>query len=153
MDDFINKPVARNDLVNTIEEVYRKKLIGSTAARARAAHEQSSVDLDTLIDKLGGNYAQIRRCVEIFKTDAPRSLESIRNGFKNKDGKESKKSCHGLRGMLLTMEMHRSAAIASRIETFIMEKKFENSQALLSLLENEIELAINFIERSINPAK
>ena len=153
MDDFISKPVHRNDLVNAIEEVHRKKLSESTSAITGADNERSSVDLDTLIDKLGGNHAQILHCLEIFKTDAPKSLESIRSGFKNKDGKESKKSCHGLRGMLLTMEMRRAAAIASKMETFIMEKKLENSQALLSLLENEIEMAINFIEMSINPAK
>ena len=153
MDDFISKPVHGNDLVNAIEKIYHKKLNESTSAIAGTDKERPTVDIDVLIDKLGGNYAQILHCLEIFKADAPRSLELIRNGFKNKDGRESKKSSHGLRGMLLTMEMHKSAAIASRIETFIIEKKFENSQALLSLLENEIELAISFIEKSINPAK
>lgn len=153
MDDFISKPVHRNDLVDAIERIYLKKLNESTSAIAGSDEERPTVDIDVLIDKLGGNYAQILYCLEIFRTDAPGSLESIRNGFKNKDGRESKKSCHGLRGMLLTMEMRRAAAIASKMETFIIEKKFENSQALLSLLENEIELAISFIEMSINPAK
>jgi CheY-like chemotaxis protein/HPt (histidine-containing phosphotransfer) domain-containing protein len=152
MDDFVSKPVNKNDLVNAIEEVYRKKSSESTSMTG-AHDERLSVDLDTLIDKLGRNHAQILHCLEIFKTDAPKSLESIRGGLKNKDARESKKSCHGLRGMLLTMEMHKAAAIASKMETFIIEKKFENSQALLSLLEKEIELAISFIVMSINRIK
>jgi len=115
--------------------------------------DKPAVDLDCLFDKLGGNNKQILRCLEIFKTDAPKSLEIIKTGLKNKERKEAKNSCHGLRGMLLTMEMEKAAATAAILETLIIEKRFETCNELLPILETEIVEAVNFIEIAITTAE
>jgi HPt (histidine-containing phosphotransfer) domain-containing protein len=112
--------------------------------------DKPRVDVDCLIDKLGGNNKQVLRCLEIFKDDLPPSLEIIKTGLKNKEVKEAKNSCHGLRGMLLTMEMKKAASTANLLETSIIEKRFEISLELLPLLEREIEAALNLIENSIS---
>jgi len=151
MDDYLTKPVHIKDLINAIEEACRKKEKESQLELKDSNNEKASVDLETLVDKLGGNHELIIHCLEIFKADAPKLLKTVRNGLENENGKESKNSCHGLRGMLLTLEMHKAAAIASAMETLILEKNFETCQALLLSLENEINAAVNFIEILIHP--
>jgi HPt (histidine-containing phosphotransfer) domain-containing protein len=73
----------------------------------------------------------------------------MRISLKNKDRQESKNSCHGLRGMLLTMEMRKAADTAAKMEELIVEKKFENSNELLPALETEIENAVKYIASGV----
>ena len=122
-----------------------------SSALRDADSDKASVDLDALLSKLSGNHNQVLRCLGIFKKDSPELLERIRNGIKNKNVKESKNSCHGLRGMLIIMEMRRAATLALTMETVILGKNFETCEALLLKLKNEINTAVNFIEASINP--
>jgi HPt (histidine-containing phosphotransfer) domain-containing protein len=111
--------------------------------------KKPSVDVDCLINKLGGNNKQILRCLQLFKEDAPKLLERIKISLKNKDRQESKNSCHGLRGMLLTMEMRKAADTVAKMEELITEKNFENSNELLPELEIDIEEAVNYIASSV----
>jgi len=113
MDDYITKPVHMKDLINAIEKIKYEKENHMPQAKQIITREKPPVDFACLIDKLGGNHEQILRCLEIFKADTPGLLESIRTSLKNKDGQGSKNSCHGLRGMLLTLEMHKAAATAA----------------------------------------
>jgi HPt (histidine-containing phosphotransfer) domain-containing protein len=102
-----------------------------------------------LIGKLGGNNKQVVRCLEIFKTDTHKLLEAIETSLKNKDEQGSKNSFHSLRGMLLTMEMRKAASTVAAMEVFVEKENFENSQNLFSALTNEIEFAVDYIERSM----
>jgi CheY-like chemotaxis protein/HPt (histidine-containing phosphotransfer) domain-containing protein len=149
MDDYISKPVHMKDLINAIERINDQKENHFHSAKEIITLEKPLVDLDCLIGKLGGNHQQIRRCLEILKADIPGLLETIRMSLKNKDRQESKSSCHGLRGMLLTMEMHKAAATAANIEALASEKKFEDSGILLAVLKTEIEQAVSSIEGAV----
>ncbi len=121
---------------------------------ASADHaEKLYVDLDGLVNKLGGNNKQVLRCLDIFKTDAPASMHVIKTGLKNQEVKEAKNSCHGLRGMLLTMEMKKAASTAMLLETLIIEKKFEIAIQLIPLFENEIGASVDLIETSLTARK
>jgi HPt (histidine-containing phosphotransfer) domain-containing protein len=114
----------------------------------RVSHEVH-VDIDRLKNKLGGNKQQLLRCIEIFKTDAPKSLRIIKDGLRNCEVKEAKNSCHGLRGMLLTMEMKKASSTATTLETLIIEKKFEMAVQLMPHLEREINISVTLIEKSL----
>jgi len=145
MDDYISKPVHMKDLMDAIQKVQDKKEIDLVSAKQNTTNEKPPVDLDCLINKLGGNSKQVLRCLELFKEDSPKLLEGIKTGLKNKDRQESKNSCHGLRGMLLAMEMRKAANIAAKIDELITQKEFKNSNRLLPELEIEIEQAVNYI--------
>jgi two-component system sensor histidine kinase/response regulator len=149
MDDYISKPVHMKDLMDAIQKVYDKKKIDLVSAKQNTANEKPPVDLDRLINKLGGNGKQILRCLELFKEDTPKLLEGLKTSLKNKDRQESKNSCHGLRGMLLAMEMRKASDIAAKIEELVTEKRFENSNELLLKLEIEIEKAVNYIASGV----
>jgi HPt (histidine-containing phosphotransfer) domain-containing protein len=115
--------------------------------------DKPAVDMDCLVDKLGGNNKQILRCLEIFKRDAPKLLEIIKTGLKNKESKKAKNSCDGLRGILLTMEMEKAAATAAILETLIIEKRFDTCGELLPILETEIDEAVDFIAIAMTTAE
>jgi HPt (histidine-containing phosphotransfer) domain-containing protein len=111
--------------------------------------QEVRVDIGSLVNKLGGNKQQVLRCIEIFKADVPKSLRIIKSGLLNCEVKEAKNSCHGLRGMLLTMEMKKASSTAMMMETLIIEKKFEIAAQLMPLLESEINISVTLIENSI----
>jgi two-component system sensor histidine kinase/response regulator len=150
MDDYISKPVHMKDLMDAIQKTNDKKEPDVVSATQNTTHEKPPVDLDCLINKLGGNNKQILRCLELFREDTPKLLEVIRMSLKNKDRQELKSSCHGLRGMLLTMEMRKAADTAAKMEELVTEKKFENSATLLPALEFEIEEAVNYIASGVH---
>ena len=149
MDDYITKPVHMKDLMDAIQKALDKKEIDLVSAKQNTAHEKPPVDLDCLINKLGSNRKQVLRCLELFEEDTPKLLKGIKRGLKNKDRQESKNSCHGLRGMLLAMEMRTAADIAAKIDELITQKKFKNSSKLLPELEIEIEQAVNYIASGV----
>lgn len=108
------------------------------------------VNLDALLDKLGGDQNQLSYFLELFKSGAPELLGILKGNLNNKDGNTLVNTSHGLRGMLLIMEMKQASSIAMQLEELALEKNFTRTEELFYSLEIEIKRAVSFIEESID---
>lgn len=152
MDDFINKPLYIKNLMTVIEKVNEIKVQSAESKNSPPAGNKPSVDLEQLLDKLGNNHKQIARCLSIFEEDTPKLLESLKAGIKTKNPREAKNATHGLRGMLLTMEMHKAAQIAAVTENLALGKNFAEADAHVAILEKEIDRAVALIRSIVSGA-
>ncbi|HMG68326.1 MAG TPA: Hpt domain-containing protein [Chitinophagaceae bacterium] len=111
----------------------------------------SPVNMDALLDKLAGDQNQLSYFLELFKAGVPELLDILKDSLKNKDVNNLVNACHGLRGMLLVMEMKQASSIAIQLEESASEKNFDGADELFHSLEKEIKGAVSSIEKSIDP--
>jgi len=144
MDDYLTKPVHLNALATAIS----KK---SKPHQVNGSHRNSAVpavDMVSLAGKLMGNRKQLERCIELLKRDAPASLQQLSEQLSKRNWKALKDECHGLKGMLLTMEMHSAARIASAIEQEALQKNSEAIVPMLVQLDKRIVESIEQMEQA-----
>ncbi len=99
------------------------------------------IDLPALVEKLSANRQMIARCHDIFATDSVKAVAAIRKGMAAGDSKAAKKAVHGLRGMLVTLEMRKPAGTAEALESMFSGNNFHEATFALRLLEEEMNAA------------
>src|SRR4051812_34250090 len=99
------------------------------------------IDLPALLEKLSGNRQMIARCHNIFTTDSATAVIAIRKAMAEDDLKAAKKAVHGLRGILVTLEMRRPARTAQALESMFNGTDAGEAIMVLRLLEEEMNAA------------
>jgi len=149
MDDYISKPVHKVDLLGAIKRATPPKAGSPPGDGKNETPGNPGTDDGVLFKRLKGDKQKVENLLTLFKEELPVSLLTIEMAFESKNAGELKEACHGLRGMLLAMEMKKRASLAEQIELLAYRRKFGEIGNLLPLLKTEMEQAVHYLENSI----
>lgn len=132
MNDFVRKPISLPELDSKIQKWTHQK---RTPINADAIRKLQDI-------QIRGNRKLISNLVQIFRTNTPDSLRSLRLFAENDDRVEMTKLAHGLKSTSALLGAGRMQALCIRLEK---TQSADNKQILLefvTLLEKEYELAL-----------
>ena len=91
-------------------------------------------DPKVLLKRLGGNRNLFDELIEIFREEAPRNLEAIRDGIANADPEAVKLGSHTLKGSLSYFETAPAIELAEHLEKKANAKNLEGASEAYSRL-------------------
>jgi len=145
MDDYLSKPINMKKLLATISKLDNSRNGSLHDKKENCVGIDLRVDIEELIQKLGGSKKVLSSCMNIFHQEVPSLLSKIEMAINQKNSEEIQSASHGLRSALLTMEMHAASVIAEKIEFLAEEEDFTEIKKLQSSLKTEIQEAVNYI--------
>ena len=148
MDDYLSKPVIMKNLLTVVTK-FKPDNSNLQESQVNDITIESPVGLEELFNKLGSSKIVLSKCISIFNQEVLPHVKKIGTALDQKNNVEIKELCHGLRGALLTMEMHAAAAIAVKIETAATEKSFQEIHNLLPSLNKEIKESLESITTNL----
>ena len=146
MDEYVSKPVQSRVLYGTIEAMTAGRIPAApfaplTPAPVAAAYRET-VNLDEILDRLGGNSSLLQSIVSLFEEDSPVQIARIREAIKNHDAAALTAAAHTLKGSLLVLAAGRASTAALELERLGRESHLEGAAATLATLEIEVEAVI-----------
>jgi CheY-like chemotaxis protein len=151
MDDYVSKPVQRDELVRVLTWAAGRACAGAdTPAQAKepvAVSEQTpppvglppAVDRAAAIDRLGGDEELFAEVAAVFQSDAPKMLEEIRRAVSNGDAAWVKRSAHGLKGAAGYVGGKPAAEAAHALEMMGSSGDLSAAPRALETLNREID--------------
>ena len=149
MDGYISKPVQTMILYETIEAIATPR-IGENSQPDSSSREVSApakiitpspgvtVNLDEVMDRLGGNWGLLQSIVGLFEEDCPVQMARIREAIKGHDATALASAAHTLKGSLLVLAAKRASTVALELEQMGREARLEGAVELLPFLESEV---------------
>ena len=108
MDDYVTKPVRRQDLSGAIERVMRR--LGRWAA------PEPSYDHKKCLENLDGDKEMFRTLVTVFAETTPALLAQIRTSIETKDAQATARTAHKLKGSALQFSAQSASTVTLRLE-------------------------------------
>lgn len=138
MDDYLSKPVRRNDLYEALERwtrVDRSAIPGAMPATT----EKDPIDLSALRSFVDGDSALLQELVILFKAEAPRLIEEIRRALDSGDASALREAAHTLKGSAASMTASGAAAAAHTLEMIGNSGSLDGARIAIMELEREID--------------
>jgi CheY-like chemotaxis protein/HPt (histidine-containing phosphotransfer) domain-containing protein len=136
MDGYLAKPVKQDSLFAALEKV----IIGEPQAAGPGPGEEGdmrreSLDIDKVLDHVGGDNALLKNATMIFLQDYPGYLENVTEAIRRQDIEKLAKATHVLKGPLAIFDMVTALDIVLALEQLTDVSK---AGRLVSALEKEI---------------
>jgi len=149
MDDYISKPIRKEDLLEVLARVLKPSSLHSPDSKSRtlttdqkATVEEdhtSIVNLAKLRDEVEGDEDLLRKLIDLFTADTPLILASIRDSIAQRDSQGLAAGTHKLFGSLATFGAERARALALRLEEQGRLGDFANADERFADLEQAID--------------
>ena len=91
-------------------------------------------DPNVLLKRLGGNRNLFDELIDIFREEAPRNLDTIREGIANADPAKVKLGSHTLKGSLSYFDAAPAIELAEQLEKKANAKNLDGAAEAYSLL-------------------
>jgi HPt (histidine-containing phosphotransfer) domain-containing protein len=121
MDDYLSKPVRRNDLVKALGRWSIDRAPthdhATMPARPDSAMQSRTFDLESLTELCGGDQGFVYELATKFLETAIPCLERIRSAQDTDDGTSLADAAHALRGVCLTVGAGPISEYLQRVET------------------------------------
>jgi signal transduction histidine kinase/DNA-binding response OmpR family regulator/HPt (histidine-containing phosphotransfer) domain-containing protein len=141
MDGYISKPVQGKVLFETIETLTpggSGHVPSHSIPAAVTPVVRHAVNLDEILDRLGGNVALLQSIVALFEEDSPGQLTRIREAIEARDAGALTLAAHTLKGSLLALAAERASAAALELEKMGRESRLQNAPRWCAILESEV---------------
>src|SRR5688572_29918279 len=141
MDGYISKPVHSKLLYETIEAMSasaetRQPLDAQPAQRTRGP--RTAVNIDAILDRLGGNVGLLQNVVALFEEDCPGQMARIADAIEAGDAQALVAAAHTLKGSLLVLSADRASAAALELEKLGRQSQLNGTAEWLAILEAEV---------------
>ncbi|HWQ25163.1 MAG TPA: response regulator [Chlorobaculum sp.] len=146
MDDYIAKPLSKNDFIHMLEKYLGQPEIAADKEFAPEHHESaSSGDGDVfaekeMLDRLQQDRQIAGEVLLQFISDAPDYFNRIREAMQNRDAERLRLLVHTVKGSAATIGAERLSRQALMIEQVIGASGLNAAAALIPLLEEEFVL-------------
>jgi HPt (histidine-containing phosphotransfer) domain-containing protein len=143
MDGYISKPVQSKVLYETIESIMTAGSLVPVslqpqAPTADALVVRQAVNLDEILDRLGGNVGLLQSIVSLFEEDSPGQMARIQDAIRARDAGALTVAAHTLKGSLLALSADRASAAALELEKMGRESRLNGAAECLAKLETEV---------------
>ena len=147
MDDYIPKPIQARQLYETVNRLTKD---GSGENTAQFLHvsdlvhdagpqTDAMVDLDTTLERLGGDWPLLESVVEMFVEECPSLIANLHASVVNRDAKSMEIAGHTLRGLIANFGATTACELALRLELMGKEGNLTESESVARALEMELE--------------
>lgn len=100
--------------------------------------ETSPLDVESVLDRVGGDLDLLKEIVSIFEQEGPALLEEIRNAITLSDLQRLESAAHSLKGCVSTFGADNAAAAALRLEQMGRQGRMEGAEDAVADLEREL---------------
>ena len=143
MDDYISKPLKRDDLISMIDKWTQGNTKINTS-RSIAQPEQlekegpvEPIDIGTALDEFGGDKEFLMEVMDEFIQTIEEQMPQIRQAVSNKDSDTLKQEAHAIKGGAANLIANALANAAKELEDMGKSENFENSVSALEIFETE----------------
>ncbi len=135
MDDYVSKPIARNELYRTIETYLLP--------------EQISLQLRKINDQFGGDKELLEEIIGIFIADYPRDIEQMKTAIANGKYSLLTSVAHGLKGELGNLGLLTAQRLAEQLESVGAKEDFDpiRINGMVDKLERELQKIEQFFRQ------
>ncbi len=146
MDAYIAKPLDAGQLVNLVEAIVHSpgtvreledhvgEASAATIPPTSTESELHLLELDSAVNRLGGDQELFREFAAIFMQDAPALLDQIETSIDNGNHEQLAKSAHALKGLMMNFGARPCVQLALQFEHAGRERRTESMAAQLQQL-------------------
>jgi CheY-like chemotaxis protein len=134
MDGYISKPISSHGIFAEIERCLAK-LERKTIVTENPLIEYEQIDRKSLLDRVEGDQELLAEIIQLFLTDAPHLLETMRNALRLGDMILLERSAHSMKGAAGNMSALVTVSAAEQLEHSAKKGDVKLSQTNLATLE------------------
>jgi signal transduction histidine kinase/CheY-like chemotaxis protein len=155
MDGYISKPINARDLEGAIVGVLhgrddtRRRTSSKSLAKDTELDSKLRWDIAQTLEKLGGDERLFHEVVEIFLTDGPKHIESLRRAITDRNAVDIERTSHGLKGELGYLGISEVSQKAGELEGMGRRRDLEHCKEVFAAFETDM-LSILTSMRSVN---
>ncbi len=138
MDDYISKPLKKEDLLEVIQKFSGDSHAVECAKETPAPVLRTISSREEILQQLDGDEALFEKVIELFQENTPQILDSIRQSLLRHNAKELEAYAHKLLSSLGAFGADGARAVAMRLEEQGRLGDFEKADERLASLEREI---------------
>jgi two-component system, sensor histidine kinase and response regulator len=154
MDEYVSKPVNMDTLFETIKSFFPEEVKSTIEDIPEDVPEDDSQyepDAKSLLKVFNDDADFFKQMAEIFLSDTPPMLNTIRDAIQAKDADILRRTAHTLKGMLKNFQFEKVAQTAFQLEETGRQKMFDNSlpayEKLVRQIDNVHKMLSDMIER------
>ncbi len=151
MDAYLAKPLQPRELAAAIEGV-----LGGAPPPASEPPPAAPafVDLERLLERVGGDRKALVELVGIFRADSPKQVALIRKAIEEDDAPALRAAAHALKGAVSNFAAPAATETAQRLQKMGEEGRLQDAGEALGRLEREIEALLTALaEAAGKPAQ
>jgi CheY-like chemotaxis protein len=140
MDAYLAKPLQPRELAAAIEGVLGGAPSLSPAPEPGApAPTPAFIDLERLLERVGGDRKALVDLVRIFRADSPKQVARIRKAIEEGDAPALRAAAHAVKGAVSNFAAPAAAQAAQRLQRMCEQGRLHEAGDALGRLELEIE--------------
>ncbi len=158
-DDYISKPIRKNDLLSLISDWTSKISSHQNSEmhdKKNTIHEDSEnkevsgepVNLKNLLEEFQGDKDFVLEIIEDFISDVTGQLNTIEKALEEGDSEKIKKEAHAVKGGALNINADALSNIAYELEMAGKAGDLEKASAQFKILKSELNRLDNFIRNN-----
>jgi two-component system, sensor histidine kinase and response regulator len=153
MDDYLTKPINREQLVACLEKHFGK--LGSQGAAAGTAQaggggsEPAPVDWSALLEATDGDELMARELVDIFIASGDETLAAIAAALGKADYASVGAQAHSLKGASASLRAQAAAAVAAKLEAAAKASDGEQVNVLAAEVRNVVTRTIDYLRQKV----
>ena len=142
MDDYISKPIDRQELVEAIERrlegrAARETPLPAPPASSGEAPSEKVFDGSRLLDTLSGDEEIFRTVLGGFLEDAPRQIDALKEAMSDRDAARIRRQAHSLKGASGNVGALTMQKVAAQIEEAGESADLDEAGSLIQAIERE----------------
>jgi len=140
MDGYVSKPVQSKLLYDTIESMTGSQTDAGSLPQISVSPrvEGKAVNIDEILDRLGGNVSLLQSVVALFEEDSPGQMARIQDAIRNGDAQALMAAAHNLKGSLLVLSADKASTAALELEKLGRQSKLHGAAEWFTILESEV---------------
>jgi two-component system sensor histidine kinase/response regulator len=139
MDAYLSKPIDPEALSAVLSDIAEGSVEARIERKDAPPAETAVLDTEALLARLGGDRKLLSGLVEIFLSDSPKQLQTLRKAIEGKTPEALRQAAHALKGSLANFGATAAAAAAQKLETLGRAGTVEGAAEIVQVLESEIE--------------
>ena len=145
MDDYVSKPISAGKLFKTIEGLMPLE----ESVQPTDEEKGCVLDQDVLIKSFKDDHNLFKEIVEIFVSDYPQMLASLRESLKTTDAKTFSRTAHSLKGMLRNFQAEVAAGTAFDLEEKGKQGELDGSDQIIDRLAGQLDEVAQNLEQLV----
>ncbi|MGH7171570.1 MAG: response regulator [Gemmataceae bacterium] len=147
MDDYVSKPIRRQELADVIARV-AKRFLSPDPSKPRQASEANGkedeparriLDAEALMDEYDGDKDVLRRMVEIFDRDCKGRLAKLREAIQAGNARVVKEEAHALKGGVGVFYASAVYETAFALESMGAKEELREAHGTFCILERQLQ--------------
>ena len=150
MDDYLSKPVKREELIDAIE---RHSYESPAPGKDKLARPQPGLDKAAVLARLDGDEELLAELAGLFIQGAPKLLSAVQQALEQRDAQGLERAAHALKGSVSNFAVPTAVNAAQTLETMGREGNLAAAQTAYAVLQEEIAGFVQVLQHFENEAR